>query len=53
MEAISHTGDHRVPPDVPYENYRYYIREKLAMMGWSKGEMSEVWGLRCSPSIDE
>ncbi|HPZ55415.1 MAG: uroporphyrinogen decarboxylase family protein [Bacillota bacterium] len=45
--------DHRVPPDVPYENYRYYIREKLAMMGWSKGEMSEVWGLRCGPSIDE
>ena len=23
-------GDHRIPPDVPYENYRYYIREKLA-----------------------
>ena len=38
-------GDHRIPPDVPYENYRYYIREKLAMMGWSKSEISEVWGL--------
>jgi uroporphyrinogen decarboxylase len=38
-------GDHRIPPDVPYENYRYYIREKLAMMGWSKDEISEVWAL--------
>lgn len=38
-------GDHRIPRDVPYENYRYYIREKLAMMGWSKDEISEVWGL--------
>jgi hypothetical protein len=38
-------GDHRIPPDVPYDNYRYYIREKLAMMGWSKREMSQVWGI--------
>jgi uroporphyrinogen decarboxylase len=39
-------ADHRVPDDVPYENYRYYVREKLAMLGWPKEEIAAVAGLR-------
>jgi uroporphyrinogen decarboxylase len=39
-------GDHRIPADVPYENYRYYIKEKLAMMGWQKEDMERIEGLR-------
>ncbi|MCM8769301.1 MAG: hypothetical protein NC911_06465 [Candidatus Omnitrophica bacterium] len=37
--------DHRVPQDVSYENYRYYIREKLVMLGWKKEEIESVEGL--------
>ena len=39
-------GDHRIPEDVPYDNYKYYVREKLAMMGWKNGDISGVWPLR-------
>ena len=39
-------GDHRIPQDVPYDNYRYYTREKLAMMGWKNGDIAAVWPLR-------
>jgi uroporphyrinogen decarboxylase len=38
-------GDHRIPEDVPYDNYRYYVREKLAMMGWSASDIAAVWPL--------
>jgi uroporphyrinogen decarboxylase len=39
-------GDHRIPEDVPYENYRYYVREKLAMLGWRDDEVAQVEPLR-------
>ncbi|MCX8082385.1 MAG: hypothetical protein N3D17_03160 [bacterium] len=39
-------GDHRIPDDVSYENYKYYIREKLAMMGWHKEDIENVAGLK-------
>ena len=39
-------GDHRIPEDVPYDNYRYYIREKLAMMGWKADDVAAIWPLR-------
>jgi len=39
-------GDHRIPQDVPYENYRYYIREKLAMLGWRADDIANVPGLQ-------
>jgi len=39
-------GDHRIPEDVPYDNYRYYTREKLVMMGWKAQDVAEVWPLR-------
>lgn len=39
-------GDHRIPEDVPYENYRYYVREKLAMLGWRDDEVAQVEALR-------
>ncbi|HUS58948.1 MAG TPA: uroporphyrinogen decarboxylase family protein [Planctomycetota bacterium] len=38
--------DHRVPEDVPYENYKYYIREKLALLGWRNDEVAQVWPIR-------
>ena len=38
--------DHRVQADVDYENYRYYIREKLAVLGWKPEEIAEVEGLK-------
>ncbi|HPP29633.1 MAG TPA: uroporphyrinogen decarboxylase family protein [bacterium] len=38
--------DHRVPADMSYENYRYYIREKLALLGWSNEEVSYVWPVK-------
>ena len=37
--------DHRTPQDVSYENYKYYIREKLAMLGWSDLDVAKVWPL--------
>ena len=39
-------GDHRIPQDVSYENYRYYVREKLTMMGWDKEEIGSFEPLR-------
>lgn len=38
-------GDHRIPEDVPYENYKYYVREKLVMLGWPKNEIEAISGL--------
>ncbi|MCG2660541.1 MAG: hypothetical protein L6437_09880 [Kiritimatiellae bacterium] len=34
--------DHRVPGDVSYGNYKYYVREKLALLGWSPQEVASV-----------
>ena len=39
-------GDHRIPEDVSYDNYKYYVREKLVMMGWSLDDIRGVWPLR-------
>jgi hypothetical protein len=39
-------GDHRIPQDVPYENYRYYVREKLALLGWRADDIANVPGLK-------
>jgi uroporphyrinogen decarboxylase len=39
-------GDHRIPEDVPYDNYKYYIREKLTMMGWKQHDINAIWPLR-------
>jgi uroporphyrinogen decarboxylase len=39
-------GDHRIPEDVPYENYRYYVREKLALLGWRDDEVAQIEPLR-------
>ena len=39
-------GDHRIPQDVPYDNYRYYVREKLAMLGWRDDEVAQIEPLK-------
>ena len=39
-------GDHRIPDDVPYDNYRYYIREKLNMLGWPAAEIAAMESLQ-------
>lgn len=39
-------GDHRIPHDVSYGNYKYYVREKLAMLGWRDDEVAQVDALR-------
>ena len=39
-------GDHRIPEDVPYENYIYYTREKLNMLGFKKEEIERIEPLR-------
>ncbi len=39
-------GDHRIPEDVPYDNYRYYVREKVKMLGWRDDEIAQVEPLR-------
>ena len=44
-------GDHRIPEDVPYENYKYYVREKLAMLGWRADEVAQIEPLRNVPSV--
>jgi uroporphyrinogen decarboxylase len=44
-------GDHRIPDDVPYNNYRYYIREKLVMLGWPKEEIEAIEPLQNVPNI--
>ena len=38
-------GDHRIPQTVSYENYKYYIRNKLALLGWRDDEVAQVPGL--------
>jgi len=38
--------DHRCPEYVSYENYRYYQREKLAMLGFNQAEIDEIEPLR-------
>ncbi|MGQ9733088.1 MAG: hypothetical protein ACUVX8_17655, partial [Candidatus Zipacnadales bacterium] len=38
--------DHRVPEYVPFEVYRYYEREKLAMLGFTQAEVEEIKPLR-------
>lgn len=38
-------GDHRIPEDVSFDNYRYYVREKLTMMGWKQNDMDAIWPL--------
>ena len=43
--------DHRTPQDVSFENYKYYIREKLAMLGWSNHDVAHVWPLRKVESV--
>jgi uroporphyrinogen decarboxylase len=35
-------GDHRIPDDVSYENYKYYIKEKLNMLGWKKEDIEAI-----------
>ncbi len=39
-------GDHRIPQTVSYENYKYYIRNKLAMLGWRDDEVAQIEPLR-------
>jgi len=39
-------GDHRIPEDVSYENYHYYVKEKLNMMGWKPSDIQAIWPLR-------
>jgi hypothetical protein len=38
--------DHRVPGYVSYDVYRYYEREKLAMLGFSQSEVDAIPALR-------
>ncbi len=38
--------DHRIPGYVSYENHRYYEREKLALLGFSKEEVEAIQPLR-------
>ncbi len=42
--------DHRVPGYVSYENYRYYEREKVAMLGFSKDDLASIEPLRDMPA---
>jgi len=56
LEPLVHEGgfipgvDHRTPQDVSYENYKYYIREKLALLGWSNHDIAHVWPIRTMKS---
>ena len=43
-------GDHRIPEDVSYDNYKYYVREKLALLGWRSDEVAGIEPLRNVPS---
>jgi hypothetical protein len=55
VEPVLHDGgfiphcDHLVPADVSYDNYRYYIREKLALLGWRDDEVAQVDAFRAAP----
>lgn len=57
VEKLVHQGgfipglDHRCPEDVSFENYKYYIREKLAMLGWRNDEISQIWPIRNVQSV--
>jgi uroporphyrinogen decarboxylase len=42
--------DHRIPGYVSYENHRYYEREKLAMLGFSKEQADAIEPLRGMPA---
>lgn len=42
--------DHRVPGYVSYDLFRYYEREKLAMLGFSSAEVEAIEPLRCRPA---
>jgi hypothetical protein len=42
--------DHRVPGYVPYECYRYYEREKCAMLGFSPEEIESIEPFRGMPA---
>ena len=42
--------DHRCPEYVSYDNYRYYQREKLALLGFSQAEIAEIEPLRNMPA---
>ncbi len=44
-------GDHLIPQDVSYENYRYYVREKLSMLGWRDDEVAQIEPLRNVSSV--
>jgi len=44
-------GDHRIPQDVSYENYKYYVREKLAMLGWRNDEIAQIEPLKGVSSV--
>jgi hypothetical protein len=46
-------GDHRIPDDVPYENYKYYLREKLSMLGWQRYDVDRIEGLQTSTITDK
>lgn len=41
-------GDHRIPQTVSYDNYKYYIRNKLAMLGWRDDEVAQIEPLQRS-----
>ena len=57
VEGIVHDGgyipgvDHRVPQDVSFDNYKYYIREKLALLGWKNEEIAHIWPIRDVKSV--
>ena len=38
--------DHRCAEDVSFDNYKYYIREKLALLGWRNEDVAYVWPIR-------
>lgn len=42
--------DHRCPEYVSFENYRYYQREKLAMLGFDSEEIEAIEPLRGMPA---
>lgn len=42
--------DHRVPGEVPYDVYRYYEREKLAMLGFTEAEVDAIEPLSGMPA---
>jgi len=44
-------GDHSIPQDVPYDNYRYYVREKLALLGWKREDVTRIEPLRDVKSV--